>query len=115
MLYAELKEKIAGSLEPGDEEKLRRHFHRIIENNQVERDQFGLNPIVSSLQTALLVIDEIGLRRDAVVAIMLNPSLECGLLTVNEAAADYGMAVGRILHGLQHILVLFGFPFFFSV
>ncbi len=107
LLYAELKEKIAGSLEPGDEEKLRRHFHRIIENNQVERDQFGLNPIVSSLQTALLVVDEIGLRRDAVAAIMLNPSLECGLLTVNEAAADYGMAVGRILHGLQHIQELY--------
>ena len=106
-LYAELKEKIAGSLEPGDEDKLRRHLHTIIENNQVSRDVFGLNPIVSSLQTAILVVDEIGLRRDAVIAIMLNPSVEDGLLTVNQAAADYGMAVGRILHGLLHIQELY--------
>ena len=106
-LYAELKEKIAASMEPGDEEKLRRHLHDIIEKNQIERDRFGLNPIVSSLQTALLVVDEIGLRRDAVVAIMLNPSVECGLLSVDQAASDYGMAVGRTLHGLQHVRELY--------
>ncbi|MDE6011940.1 MAG: RelA/SpoT family protein, partial [Prevotella sp.] len=93
-LYSELKEKITGSLEPGDEEKLRLHLHNIIEKNQVKRDLFGLNPIVSSLQTALLVVDEIGLRRDAVVAIMLNPSVEAGLLTIDEATTNYGISVG---------------------
>ncbi len=107
LLYAELKEKIATTLEDGDEDKLRRHLHIVIESNQIHRDTFGLNPIVSSLQTALLVVDEIGLRRDAVIAIMLNPGVECGMLTINEAAADYGMAVGRILHGLHHIQELY--------
>jgi len=107
LLYAELKVKIATTLEDGDEDKLRRHLHIVIESNQIHRDTFGLNPIVSSLQTALLVVDEIGLRRDAVIAIMLNPGVECGMLTINEAAADYGMAVGRILHGLHHIQELY--------
>lgn len=106
-LYSELKEKITGSLESGDEEKLRLHLHNIIEKNQVERDLFGLNPIVSSLQTALLVVDEIGLRRDAVVAIMLNPSVEAGLLTIDEATTNYGISVGRILHGLLHLQELY--------
>ncbi|MDE5783365.1 MAG: RelA/SpoT family protein [Prevotella sp.] len=106
-LYSELKEKITGSLEPGDEEKLRLHLHNIIEKNQVKRDLFGLNPIVSSLQTALLIVDEIGLRRDAVVAIMLNPSVEAGLLTIDEATTNYGISVGRILHGLLHLQELY--------
>ena len=72
-LYTELKEKIAPSLEEDDEEHIRSHLLHAIEHNQVRRNVFGLNPIVSSLQTALLIVDEIGLRRDAVLAVLLNP------------------------------------------
>ncbi len=106
-LYAELKEKIASSLEEGDEEHVRSHLLHALEQNKVRRDVFGLNPIVSSLQTALLVVDEIGLRRDAVLAILLHPSVEAGFLTIDEVGASYGLAVGRILHGLQRIQELY--------
>ena len=37
-------------------------------NNQVHRDVFELNPILSGLQTARIVVEEIGLKRDAVLA-----------------------------------------------
>ncbi len=106
-LYAELKEKIAPSLEEGDEQKLRSHLLHAITENKVNRDAFGLNPIVSSLQTALLVVDEIGLRRDAVVAVMLNPSIESGFITPDQITSDYGPAVSRIIHGLQRIQELY--------
>ena len=106
-LYTELKTKIAPSLECDDEMHLRSHLLHALEQNQVRRDIFGLNPIVMSLQTALLVIDEIGLRRDAVLAILLNPCVESGFLTVDDVAATYGIAVGRILHGLQRIQELY--------
>ncbi len=106
-LYAELKEKIASTLEPGDEEKLRHHLLHSLECGQTQRDLFGLNPIVSSLQTAILVVDEIGLRRDAVLAIMLHPCVEAGAITIDEVGASYGLAVGRILHGLQRIQELY--------
>ena len=106
-LYTELKEKIAPSLEDDDEGRIRSHLLHAIEQNMVKRDIFGLNPIVSSLQTALLLIDEIGLRRDAVLAILLNPSVEAGFLTIDEVGTTYGIAVGRILHGLQRIQELY--------
>ncbi len=106
-LYTELKEKIAPSLEEDDEGRIRSHLLHAIEQNMVKRDIFGLNPIVSSLQTALLLIDEIGLRRDAVLAILLNPSVEAGFLTIDEVGTTYGIAVGRILHGLQRIQELY--------
>ena len=75
-LYTELKEKIAPSLEEDDEGRIRSHLLHAIEQNQVRRNVFGLNPIVTSLQTALLIVDEIGLRRDAVLAVMLNPIVD---------------------------------------
>jgi len=106
-LYAELKDKIASTLEPADEEKLRRHLMMAISHSMVQRNVFGLNPIVAALQTALLVVDEIGLRRDAVIAILLYPSVESEYTTIDEVGTDYGLSVARILHGLQRIQELY--------
>ena len=112
-LYAELKRKIAPTLAVDDEERLRSQLLMALEEGRVQRDLFGLNPIVSSLQTALLVVDEIGLRRDAVLAVMLYPCLmqhseaSPTMLTIEEVNATYGSAVGRILHGLQRIQELY--------
>ena len=102
-LYAQLKEKIAGSLEGGDEEMIRRHLLKAIEQGRVRRDVFGLNPVVLALQTALLVVEEIGLRRDAVLAILLHPIVENEYVTIEEVEIQYGTSVARILHGLQRI------------
>ena len=102
-LYSQLKEKITASLQQGDEARIRQHLMTAIEQGQVKRDAFGLNPVVSSLQTALLAVDEIGLRRDAVLAIMLHPCVEGGQLTIDEIDSEFGTTVGRILHGLHRI------------
>ena len=102
-LYTQLKEKIAGSLEMGDEEMIRHHLLNAIEQGRVRRDVFELNPVVLALQTALLVVEEIGLRRDAVLAILLHPIVENGYVTIEEVETQYGASVARILHGLQRI------------
>ena len=105
--YTELKEKIATSLNPGDEGRLHHYLQEVTEQGKLERDVFGLNPVVNSLQTALLVVDEIGLRRDAVLAVLLHPAVASGFLSIDEAGEQYGLAVGRILHGLQRIQELY--------
>ena len=102
-LYTQLKEIIAGSLEMGDEEMIRHHLLKAIEQGRVRRDVFELNPVVLALQTALLVVEEIGLRRDAVLAILLHPIVENGYVTIEEVETQYGASVARILHGLQRI------------
>ena len=106
-LYTELKEQIASNLEVGDEAKLKAHLVKSIQEGMVQRDAFGLNPILTALQTAKLVVEEIGLRRDAVVAVMLRPSVEQGFITIEEIKTEYGEAVARILHGLERIQELY--------
>ncbi|MBQ9357818.1 MAG: bifunctional (p)ppGpp synthetase/guanosine-3',5'-bis(diphosphate) 3'-pyrophosphohydrolase, partial [Prevotella sp.] len=106
-LYAELKEKMAIAMQPDDEQLLRSHLLQAVDHCQVERDVFGLNPILHSLQTAIIAVEEIGLRRDAVVAILLRPCVEAGALSIDQAASDFGLPAGRILHGLQHIQELY--------
>ncbi|MBR1485185.1 MAG: bifunctional (p)ppGpp synthetase/guanosine-3',5'-bis(diphosphate) 3'-pyrophosphohydrolase [Prevotella sp.] len=106
-LYTELKDRLEPSLEENDLPRLQRLLMKAIDQGEINRDVFGLNPIVNSLQTALLVVEEIGLRRDAVVAVMLRPCVEAGILTINEAGSQYGLSVARILQGLQRIQDLY--------
>ena len=106
-LYQHVRELVADSLLAGDEEKLRNHLRDAIDRHQIQRNVFGMNPVLLSFQTALLVVEEVGLRRDAVIAILLRPSVEDGYLTIDDVQADYGESVARILRGLQRIQALY--------
>ena len=101
-LYTQLKETISPSLNPGDEEHIRHHLLQAVAEGHISRDVFGLNPIVLGLQTALLVVDEIGLRRDAVLAIMLYPSVAGEFISIDEVRSEFGESVGRILHAFRN-------------
>ena len=106
-LYARLKESIGSSLREDDEMKIRHHLMQSIEQNQVRRTVFGHNPILLGFQTALIVVEEIGLKRDAVLAILLHPSVSDGFLTIDDVRTLYGESVSRILHGLERIADLY--------
>ncbi len=71
------------------------------------RDIFGLLPIDKSLATAQVVVDEIGLGHDSVLAVLLRPMLEEQLVTLEQVEHDHGPSVARILHGLERIQRLY--------
>ena len=106
-LYNEVKELTSSSLSAEEEALLRRHIMTVIEQGQVQRDVFGLNPILLALQTTKIVVEEIGLRRDAVLAVMLRPSMEQSVISLDEVQEKYGESVARILHGLERIQELY--------
>ena len=70
-----LRTAIGSSLENHDEQKVRKYIHQAIVAGHVHRDVFGLNPILTSLQTAQIAVDEIGLHRDGVIATLLYGSV----------------------------------------
>ena len=106
-LYQKIREQIAPSLKEGDEMHMRRLLIEAIEEHRIDRNVFGQNPILLSFQTAQLVVDEIGLRRDGVLAVLLRPCVEEGMLTIDEVRSLFGESVARILHGLQRIQELY--------
>lgn len=106
-LHDDLKEKLADNLKPGDEERLTAFIERTMKQGGVRRDVFGLNPILTSLQTARITVDEIGLRRDGVIATMLYGCLGDNLGTVEKIRQDFGDDVARIVHGLIRIQKLY--------
>ena len=107
VLYNEVRTLLGDSLKKDDELLMRHHLMHAIEEQQMQRNVFGLNPLLFGFQTAQLVVEEIGLRRDAVIAILLRPSVEEGYLTIDDIQSDFGESVARILRGLQRIQQLY--------
>lgn len=98
-----LRRLIGDSLEPEDEMKLRCQLAEEVNSNKIHRDVFGLNPVLLSFQTAALELEEIGMKRDCVIAILLYNSIICGNLSVQRAGELFGNGVARIVHGLVRI------------
>ena len=69
-LFESVYSAIEDSFKPGDKEKLSLHINAALESKLIPRDIFGLNPILFSLETAQIAIKEIGLKRDAIIAIL---------------------------------------------
>ena len=93
----------ADVIQEGDEEKLRKHIRHAAEQGLLQRDAFGINPIVKDLETALIVGEEIGLSRGSVLGVLLNSIVKSGAATIDEVRKDFGEEVAHILHGLMRI------------
>ena len=106
-LWNELSEKLKDTLQEGDGQKLLDTLQSCIENGKLVRDPFGLNPVVNAFQTAKIAIEDIGLRRDGVMAIMLYAPVLSSSLTLEDVERDYGKGVSTIIHGLVKIQELY--------
>ena len=58
-------------------------------------------------QTADILTSEIGLKGDAIQAVMLTPEIDEGRISIEEVEQQYGESVARILHGLDRIRQLY--------
>ncbi len=102
-----LRIRLNTALLPDDEGRLRRILFTAIREGQIDRDTFGLNPILMSMQTAYIAVNEIGLRRDSVIATLLTPLVLTDSYTLDEAERDFGAGPKNILQGLLHVQELY--------
>ena len=95
-------------LTKSDELKVFQSLKQAIIQKRIQRDIFGLNPILSSIQTALIAIEEIGLKRDGVVAVLLYSCFtEKTENDYDKYEKEFGKTVVSILKGLVHIQELY--------
>lgn len=95
-------------LTKSDELKVFQSLKQAIIQERIQRDIFGLNPILSSIQTALIAIEEIGLKRDGVVAVLLYSCFtEETENDYDKYEKEFGKTVVSILKGLVHIQELY--------
>ena len=102
-----LKETLGQTFYETDLPKLRDHLSKVVSDNSIQRNVFGLNPILCSLQTAAIAVKDIGLNRDSVIAILLYQSVQEEILTLDKISKSYGDGVSKIIHGLIRVQTLY--------
>lgn len=102
-----LRTAVGNTFSAQDEKLIREDIHHAFINHQISRDVFGLNPILYALQTAEIAVNEIGLKRDGVIAILMQTSVVDGYQTLDDIEKKYGEGVAHIIRGLLKINELY--------
>ncbi|MBO4451107.1 MAG: bifunctional (p)ppGpp synthetase/guanosine-3',5'-bis(diphosphate) 3'-pyrophosphohydrolase [Bacteroidaceae bacterium] len=82
------------------------HSKDIEQQTEIERE-FGLNPILFDLQTALITIEEIGASRAIIISTLLHEYVHHGLISEDEINTTFGADVVKIIHGLLKVNELY--------
>ncbi|GHT55173.1 GTP pyrophosphokinase [Bacteroidia bacterium] len=83
-----------------DRQKLKILVGEAVERGAYGRDLYGLSVLLRTLQTCLIVVDEIGLKRTSVLAVWLAPLVSAGLYSPAEVEKQFGEDTANIINGL---------------
>ena len=103
----QLKSLMGDEYAEEDVVKVRAQIESELQENKINRDVFGLNPILMSFRTALLELEEIGMKRDCVLSILLYNSVANESLTIEQVEKEYGASIAHIIRGLVRIHELY--------
>ncbi len=106
-LYRQLLKLSEDTLRHDDCAKIKDILIEAVSNNGIKRDQFGLNPIISDMQTAIIVASEIGMSRASVLSIMLHDCVQNNTTSTEQIKNDFGEDVAGIVSGLIKINELY--------
>ncbi len=102
-----LKDQIDDTLQEDDISNLHTYLQDALDQGHILRDVFGLNPILHSLQTAQIAVDEIGLKRDGVLSTLLYGAVAEGYTDLDVISRKFGDSVAHIVRGLVRIRELY--------
>ncbi len=105
-LYKTLRRKYAEPFEGSNYLNMKSVIIQAINRGRFKRDLFDFNPLVNSLETALLVNDNIGQNAEAIQSCLLSPYFST-TESLDELEKKFGKGVKIILHGLINIRELY--------
>lgn len=106
-LMLKIRNALGDSLSKENDEKITQYLRNASENEELRRDVFGLHPILSGLQTAVVAVEEVNLRTDAVLAILLYSSTGNRLRAAENAEKEFGKQVVQIMQGMNKVRELY--------
>ena len=98
---------LSSILLPDDIEKLDKLLDEAFALQHISRDVFGLNPVEFGLETAILAHDEIGLKRDGILSLVLHSCQIDTYHSQEEISEWFGKGVSQIIHGLGRVHMLY--------
>ena len=90
-----------------EEAYVRERIEKYYASNVAEPDIYGLDSLERVISTALIAINEIGLKRDGVLAILLFRFVETDSMTIAEIHDKLGKGVADIISGISRVHSLY--------
>ncbi|MCD7899204.1 MAG: RelA/SpoT family protein [Bacteroides sp.] len=99
-LYKILIKSAGDSINRDETRKLKKYLVQAEESNQLKRNNFGMNPVIRDLQTAVIVSDEMGVKGSCLPGIMLHEIVKSQIISIETVKKEFGDDVASIIHGL---------------
>ena len=96
-----------GSIKHSDYTFIKEKIASAIADGSIRRDTFGLNPILTDLNTAIIVGNEIGYQKEIITSIIVNRCVQAGNVTIDEVREQFGENAAKILTNLAQINELY--------
>ena len=64
--------------------KVKEHLIKAAQCNGLQRNNFGMNPVIRDLQTAVIVAEEIGMKGSCLIGIMLHEIVKAHILSIED-------------------------------
>jgi guanosine-3',5'-bis(diphosphate) 3'-pyrophosphohydrolase len=101
--YEKLLKEIGYLKDSIDKEIIDKAFNLLISELTGQKDNYKKYAVLDTLETALIVVKEIGLGAVSVISIFLNKALQQGRLTYRDIEKEFGNVIATITRGLEKI------------
>ena len=103
VLMSRLRAALGEAVGDADMHEAKGFVKKAIDAGLVHRDVFGLNPLVTCLRAALITVEEMGMRRAAVMSLLVYEAVRCGAVSLEDVERALGEDVSRIVGGLVKV------------
>jgi GTP pyrophosphokinase len=98
--YRRLLQSVGDTVLPGDIAKVKRYIRTAAAENAYGTDVYGLNILDRTFYTALIVAEEIGLKRTSILSVLLSHLVRNNHCPIKEIEKDFGEDTAGIIRGL---------------
>lgn len=102
-LYRKLRRSAGDTISREDYTGLKKQLEAAVRENCLYRNSFGMNPLIRDMQTALIVSEEMGMKRASIMGILLHDIIKSNFCTIESVHRQYGEDVAGIIRGLVKI------------
>lgn len=86
---------------------IKKTFENAIKGGHLQRSKYGINPIIHSLETAILLSDKVSPDRNMIIAILLHDLCKTDYLSIEEVKNQWGHDVAKLVKGLLKAFSLY--------
>ena len=102
-----LTKNIEGGIHSNSYSYIRERTVNAMTEGKITRDALGFSPVITDMQTAVLVGHEIGFQNEIITSILLNRCVNAGTANIDEIKEIFGESVTKILTNLMQINSLY--------